>query len=378
MKVAFCLFKYFPFGGMQRDFARIASACVARGCSVRVYTLSWQGEIPDALEVVAVPVTARVNHRLYARFSEWVARHLAQNPVELVVGFNKMPGLDFYYAADSCYAEKARTQRGWLYRTMPRYRHFRSFEEAVFLPRSHTRILLIAESQRKLFQRHYGTPDDRFEQLPPGVARDRMPAGSSEEVRAGLRREFSLGDDEKLLLMVGSGFVTKGLDRVLLGVHALPPPLRDTCRLIAIGQDNPRRFRRMAQRLGLSDRVLILGGRDDIVRFLVGADLLLHPAYVENTGTILLESLINGLPVLTTDVCGYAHFVEASGGGRVLPSPFRQEEFTRALAEMLVSEERDRWRQNGLEFGRTADIYGMPDHAAELICQQAQRNALAR
>jgi hypothetical protein len=43
--------------------------------------------------------------------------------------------------------------------------------------------------------------------------------------------------------------------------------------------------------------------------FLLGADLLIHPAYNENTGTVLLEAVVAGLPVLTTAVCGYAHYI---------------------------------------------------------------------
>ncbi|HGX2659371.1 TPA: hypothetical protein ACNJW1_005058, partial [Salmonella enterica subsp. enterica serovar Newport] len=30
MRVAFCLYKYFPFGGLQRDFMRIAQTVAAR------------------------------------------------------------------------------------------------------------------------------------------------------------------------------------------------------------------------------------------------------------------------------------------------------------------------------------------------------------
>ena len=48
MIVAFCLYKYFPFGGLQRDFMRIASTVATRGHHVRVYTQSWEGDCPDA------------------------------------------------------------------------------------------------------------------------------------------------------------------------------------------------------------------------------------------------------------------------------------------------------------------------------------------
>ena len=43
----------------------------------------------------------------------WVEQHLKSDPVKGVIGFNKMPGLDIYYAADACYEEKAQTQRSY-------------------------------------------------------------------------------------------------------------------------------------------------------------------------------------------------------------------------------------------------------------------------
>ena len=56
MKLAFCLYKYFPFGGLQRDFLRIALACQARGHTIRVYTLDWEGDVPLGFDLVRVPV----------------------------------------------------------------------------------------------------------------------------------------------------------------------------------------------------------------------------------------------------------------------------------------------------------------------------------
>ena len=52
MRLAFCLFRYFPYGGLQRDFVRIAQACRARGHSIDVYTLRWEGETLAELEAI--------------------------------------------------------------------------------------------------------------------------------------------------------------------------------------------------------------------------------------------------------------------------------------------------------------------------------------
>ncbi|MDF2779390.1 MAG: glycosyltransferase, partial [Enterobacteriaceae bacterium] len=113
MIVAFCLYKYFPFGGLQRDFMRIAQTVAGRGHQVRVYTQSWQGECPAEFELIVVPVRKRTNHGRNAEYYQWVKAHLAQHPAARVVGFNKMPDLDIYYAADVCYAEKVAQEKGF-------------------------------------------------------------------------------------------------------------------------------------------------------------------------------------------------------------------------------------------------------------------------
>jgi UDP-glucose:(heptosyl)LPS alpha-1,3-glucosyltransferase len=369
LTVAFCLFKYFPYGGLQRDFLRIATQAQSRGFKIRVYTLLWQGDIPAGFEIITVPVYSLTNHTRYLKFHEWVREHLANSPVKSVVGFNKMPGLDVYYAADSCYEDKAQTQRSALYRLLPRYNLFSRFEAAVFGQESETEILMISPIQIPLFKNYYKTQDERIHLLSPGIARDRIAPANREEIRAGFRQEFDLGSDDILLLAIGSGFITKGLDRTLIALSSLPDNLKQRTRLIVIGEDTPTTFTRMAKRLEILERVTIMKGRDDIPRFLMGADFLVHPAYVENTGTVLLEAIVAGLPVIATDVCGYAPYIEQAKAGCLIPSPFGQETFNTLLKQMIEASAHENWSANGIAFAADADIYDMPERAADFICQ---------
>src|SRR5690606_25956289 len=362
MQLAFVLYKYFPFGGLQRGFLRIALECERRGHAIRVYTPIWEGEVPAGFDVRVAPVRALFNHHRNEKFSAWLAADLARDPVDRVVGFNKMPGLDVYYAADGCYEDKAQTLRAPIYKRWGRYKHFADYERAVFAPESKTEILMISEVQQPLFIKHYATPEARFHLLPPGIAQDRRAPANAGEIR----REFRLADDDLLLVQIGSGFKTKGLDRSLKALAALPRELRQRTRLIAIGQDDPKPFLLQVKALGLSDQVQILKGRSDIPRFLLGADLLIHPAYNENTGTVLLEALVSGLPVLVTDVCGYAHYIAEADAGRVVSAPFEQEVFNRMLAEMLADgAARARWGAHGLAFADSSDLYSMPQRAGD-------------
>ena len=103
MRLAFLLFKYYPRVGMQRDFLRFVEESLKLGHQCRVYFISWQGEVLDGIDARRVPVSALRNHRRNAKYLDWVQADLAADPVDGVIGFKKMPGLDVYYAADCCY-----------------------------------------------------------------------------------------------------------------------------------------------------------------------------------------------------------------------------------------------------------------------------------
>ncbi len=363
MKLAFCLFRYFPFGGLQRDFLRIAHECIRRGHSVDVYTMKWEGPEDPQLSITIIPTRGWQNHTRIESFIKQVQQHMFSQTYDRVIGFNKMPGLDIYYAADTCFQAKARAKHGMWYRLTPRYRHLAAQEKAVFSPEANTEILLIAKAEQPKFMQYYHTPAERFHLLPPGISRDRLAPIQGHDIRSAL----GIHADAFLVLLVGSGFKTKGLDRVLKGLAALPDEIKMQTQLIVIGKDNPTLFQKQAERLGVNKQVMFMGGRDDVPHFLSAADLLLHPAYYENTGTVLLEAMAAGLPVLTTDVCGYAEYIQKADAGIVLSSPFKQAQFNHAFETMLSSPKRAQWQENGLTFAKTADIYSMPERAVDRI-----------
>ena len=367
LKIAFCLFAYRPFGGLQRDFYRIAQICARRGHSIDVYTMEWQGEIPGNLDVHVLPVRSMRNHERSREFSRLVARELQGKSYNIVIGFNRISGIDVYYAADPCYIAKIRELHGPLYRMTGRYRHFSAVENDLFGPGSETRILLLSEQEISKYVHYYNTPLERFTVLPPGISPQRRAPPDAGQIRADFRKEHAIGDRDRLVLMVGSGFRTKGLDRAIQSIAALPGELRQRCTLMVVGEDNERPFRKMAKRLGVAGRVRFMQGQEDVRSFMLGADLLIHPAYSENTGTVLLEAIIAGLPVLATDVCGYAFHIERARAGRVLVSPFKQAVLNRELREMLDTEERAQWSKNGIRYGQEEDLYNMPEVVADYL-----------
>jgi len=374
MRLAFLLYKYFPYGGLQRDCAGLALELQQRGHDCRIYCASWQGERLPGIETQLAPASTGSNVQRNERFLKWVQAELAANPVDGVVGFNKMPGLDIYYAADTCFLDKALRERSLLYRLGWRFRHFAAWERAVFDPAAATQILLISASEQRKFEQHYHTPPDRMHLLPPGVAPDRRRPPDAVSRRAGARHRLGLTYDVYTLLFVGSGFITKGLDRAIRALGKLRvtrPELR--LRLLVVGQAAVGRFGLLVRREQVQEQVSFLGGRDDIPDLLLAADVLVHPARNEAAGIVLLEALVAGLPVVATAACGYAHHIEAAGAGLVLPEPFGQDALDAALTQMLDSRFRAQCREGGLAYAASADLYSLHSAGADLIEQLLRR-----
>ena len=353
MIVAFCLYKYFPFGGLQRDFMRIAQTVAARGHHVRVYTQSWEGECPDVFELIKVPVKSHTNHGRNAEYFAWVQKHLREHPVDKVVGFNKMPGLDVYYAADVCYAEKVAQEKGFFYRLTSRYRHYAAFERATFEQGKPTQLLMLTDKQIADFQKHYQTEVERFHILPPGIYPDRKYSQQPANSREIFRKKNGITEQQYLLLQVGSDFTRKGVDRSIEALASLPDSLRHNTLLYVVGQDKPRKFEALAEKRGVRSNVHFFSGRNDVSELMAAADLLLHPAYQEAAGIVLLEAMAAGCPVAAVRASGAVDVVRPGINGYMTEE--HPEAFAAAAARLVL--ERDVWSGRSEEARKTAELY---------------------
>ncbi|HTD67479.1 MAG TPA: glycosyltransferase family 4 protein [Candidatus Limnocylindria bacterium] len=377
MKLGFLLFDYFPFGGLQRDCLKTAQLCAARGHDVTIFTRTWQGERPQnvRIELFGRQGWSNISHN--RTWLKQLEHALPQHALDGVIGFNKLPGLDVYYGSDPCYAARIERLKPAWYRWLPRYRHFAALEKIVFARAGRTQVLVLTEHEIPRYKEFYGTERERFHVLPPGIERGAFTPEQKTEMRARVRREHGWPPDEQILLLVGSGFRVKGLDRAIRSLAALDGATRAYTRLAVIGQNRSTEFALLARQLGVSDRVHFLGGRHDVFDWLLAANLLVHPARSEAAGMILLEALTAGLPVLATDVCGYSFHIERAQAGRLLASPFSQGQCDAAAREMLTSPERENWSRNGVAYAAREDLYSCHARAAELmekiICEKKGR-----
>jgi len=373
--LAFVIERYFEFGGLQRDMRRIAATCAKAGHNVTVFTGDWQGPAENSLNVELVSFAGCSNHRKMKNIQRFVQSLRDSRRFDCIIGFNRVAALDVYFAGDPCLkARLRRAGKSWL-GLLPRYRTYLALEQAVFGPSTTTDIMMISPPELENFTRFYNTPAQRIHLLPPGIEPALAANPFSNDERKSFRAHLGIAPDCLMLLTVGSGFRTKGVDRALAAIAALPEKLREKSRYVVVGNGKKKRFQRIAARAALAANVIFTGGRNDIARFYHAADLLIHPARTENTGTVILEAMTAGLPVLVTANCGYAHYVADARAGLLCPEPFEQQKLNGILRDMLADAPRlAEYRANALNYCRNADIYSMTEKAVELILSRAAKN----
>jgi UDP-glucose:(heptosyl)LPS alpha-1,3-glucosyltransferase len=296
-------------GGVERATAGLVSTLVARGHELHLASPGAQAPVagvtlhrlrvprwPSSARALVLPVLAR--------------RAVAAGRWDVVQSHERTLSQHVYRAGEGCH-------RGYLASgaaRRPRGLHHRivlALEARVFARTP--RIVAIARLGKREIEQLYGVSPERVRVIYNGVDLDRFHPHHAAVHRAAARAEAGLRPDEHGLLFAGSGFERKGL---ATAIEALPR--LGAARLLVIGRGDDARYRALAARLGVGDRVCWLGLRADLERWYAAADVLVLPTRYEPFGNVHLEAMASGLPVVTTTAAGGSELVEEGRNGAVV------------------------------------------------------------
>jgi UDP-glucose:(heptosyl)LPS alpha-1,3-glucosyltransferase len=113
--------------------------------------------------------------------------------------------------------------------------------------------------------------------------------------------------------------------------------------LLLVGRQPPAQYDGLIERLGLRFRVRWFGVASDVAEYHAAADLFVMPTTYEAFGTVIVEALGNGLPVITSALAGAASAVRDGYNGRLLQDPTDDHKLANELAAALREGTLDRW-----------------------------------
>lgn len=190
----------------------------------------------------------------------------------------------------------------------------------------------LAERYRSL-----GIPADRFHVVRSGatLADPTIAHGTRDRTRRSVRAELGIPDAASVVLFVGSLDARKGvlgLPDLLAAVGGRPDLGRVD--LVVAGEGTlDEAMNRLAGRLGLAQRVHLLGHVDGIDRLLWAADVMVLPSRAEGLPQVLVQAAAAGLPFAAYRVDGVEELLGMGAHGRAV-DPGRPGALAAAVAEL--------------------------------------------
>ena len=308
MKLAIVRQKYTPFGGAERFVERALAALRARGVDVSVIAREWQGDVQG------IRVDPFYLGRTWrdAGFARGVQRLIAGRRFDLVQSHERIPGCDIYRAGDGVHATWLELRNRASDRLAPWHRYTLAAEAEMFRHPGLRAVICNSRMVRDDIARRFDLSDEKLQVIYNGVDLEAFHPRLREEQGFALRDKTGIGPAVPLILFVGSGYERKGLPALL---HALAAMERRDARLWVVGRDKQETLmRKLAQTLGIDQRVMFLGGQADVRPFYGAADVFALPTLYDPFPNAALEALASGLPLVTTTTCGAAELVTTANG----------------------------------------------------------------
>ena len=323
MRLAIVRQRYTPYGGAERFVEGALEALLERGIAISLYTRQWPQTRLQLIEpVICDPFYLGRLWRDWS-FARAVCRAIAARPPDLVQSHERLLCCDVYRAGDGVHRtfldERLRTSsplRRWLTESSPYHRYVLNIERRLFASPVLRAVICNSKMVRDDLHQRFGLPEDRLPVIYNAVDSEQFAPELSKH-RPAMRTALHIAEDATVFLLVGSGYARKGTARAIEALSRMSGNVH----LIVVGRDKSLgSYKRLAKRLGVGDRVSLVGSQEDAKPFYGAADAFVLPTLYDPCPNAALEAMACGLPVITSTRCGAAELVTEHDAGFVCPA----------------------------------------------------------
>jgi UDP-glucose:(heptosyl)LPS alpha-1,3-glucosyltransferase len=201
-------------------------------------------------------------------------------------------------------------------------------EEKLLAGPNAPRVLYLSDFVKGFVLQAYPDLGNRLEKLFNAVDLEKF--DPAKHNRAG-RDRFNFPPDQIVGLMIAQHFQQKGLPQAIEALAKIDKRIS----LLIVGRDSPAEGKKLAQRLGVSDRVIFAGTTDSPADFYAAADFFILPTSYDSCSLVVLEALAMGLPIISTIFNGACEIMTGGAEGFVLQDPKNVPAQAEAMAKML-------------------------------------------
>lgn len=331
-KIAIARQRYNPFGGAERFVEGALTALAQREqVDVTLLTRVWDEAVPKSTERHVEIVNPAYNRWPFYRvnrdrsFANAVGDIIRSGRFDLVQAHERIPGCHIFRAGDGIHAAWLRHRQAglaklssWWQMLDPYHAYTVEAERTMFLHPNLRAVICNSRMVADEIRQEYDVAEGKLHVIYNGVDLQRYSRQNLIKNRKVVRSEFAIPPDAPLILYVGSGYQRKGVGP-LLDAMKFEELRRTGAYLAIVGADkNLDRYRRLAERYQIADRVCFAGPQRDVAAWYGAADIFALPTQYDPCPNAALEALASGLPVLTSPSCGVAELIRSPLAGSVV------------------------------------------------------------
>jgi UDP-glucose:(heptosyl)LPS alpha-1,3-glucosyltransferase len=202
-------------------------------------------------------------------------------------------------------------------------RAFSYVEKKAIQNNKSAKFLSVSSIALQAYKKEYGALTENWEIVHPGVDVERFSTPDKTACRLEIRKRYGINETDTLMLFVGMNFEVKGLNTIIAALakaHNASP--EGDFKLLVVGRGNENKYRRIAQSLGVEDRVIFAGTQTKgLERIYRAADVFIMLSTFDTFGMVVLEAMAAGLPVIVSSNVGAKDLVANDLNGYVLENP---------------------------------------------------------
>jgi UDP-glucose:(heptosyl)LPS alpha-1,3-glucosyltransferase len=308
--------RYNAFGGSERLVSRALSSLKANGTlDITLIARRWDDDSGWNTRRIDPYALTRVGRE--RKFARAVAACFHE--YDLVQCHDRIPGAPIFRAGEGVHAtwlEQSRRvhgARGTITRRLSGFdSHLLEAEAQMFAHPALACVMCNSQMVAADIVRRFGLDQSRIAVVYNGVDPALYNPGLVRH-RTAWRQQHAIEPDAPLLAYVGSGFARRGLATAFAAIEPFPE-----IHLGIAGTDKrEERYRELAERLRLGDRVHFLGTLPNVRPLFGAADAFILPSLYDPFPNACAEAFASGLPVFTSPTCGAAEWVRDGENGWV-------------------------------------------------------------
>ena len=150
----------------------------------------------------------------------------------------------------------------------------------------------------------------------PGIGIDVKSIQSSRADKKMIRTKLGINNEDFLLFSAGQLSKRKNHEVI---INALSKVKSNNVKFLLCGLGELEDYlKNLSEKLGIEDRVIFAGYRNDVKELLYAADCFVFPSLQEGLPVALMEAMAVGIPVICTDIRGNTDLIKNGKGGYIL------------------------------------------------------------